>query len=106
LPRAELLAVALARGAAKLGIFPKRFRRPHFQSRDADWTVGALDADRDDHDRLVHFRIRSLGHRIDRRARPLARRTDPALVLRLCRTARALCAAYARPLQKVVGGAL
>jgi ATP-binding cassette subfamily B multidrug efflux pump len=43
---------------------------------------------------------------IDRRGRPLARGTDPALVLRLCRAARAFRAAHARPLQTVFGGTL
>ena len=74
--------VALARGAAELGVLPERFRRPHFQSRDADRAVGALDADRDDHHRLVHHRLRRIGDRADRFGRALACGADPAVVRR------------------------
>ena len=42
--RPDPLAIALARGAPELGVLSERFRRPHFQSRDADRAVGALDA--------------------------------------------------------------
>ena len=53
--RPDPLAVALARGAAELGVLSERFRRPHLQPRDADRAVGALDADRDHHHGLVHL---------------------------------------------------
>ena len=80
--RTGALAVALARGAAELGVLPERFRRPHFQSRDADRALGALDADRDHHHGLVHYRLRRFRHRADRLGRSLARGADPAVVLR------------------------
>ena len=81
--RTGALAGALARGAAELGVLPERFCRPHFQSRDADRALGALDADRDHHHSLVHYRLRRFRDRANRLGRTLARGSDPAVVFGL-----------------------
>ena len=81
--RHDPLAVALARGAPELGVLSERFRRPHFQPGDADRAVGALDADRDHHHRLVHYSVRRLRHRLDGCRGSLACRADPAVVREL-----------------------
>ena len=100
--RPDPLAIALARGAAELGVLSERFRRPHFQSRDADRAVGALDLDRDHHHGLVHSGLWLFRHRADGFRRSLARRADPAVVFRLCGAAGLFRAAHARALQGVV----
>ena len=97
--RADPLAVALARGAPELGVLSERFCRENLQPRDADRSVGALDADRDHHHRLVHYSVRRLRHRLDGGSGPLARRADPALVLQLRRAAVLFRAAHARALE-------
>jgi len=104
--RVDSVASALARGAAELGVFPERLRRAHFQSGDADRPVSALDADRDHYHHLVHFSLWRLGHCLDRGRRSLACRTNPAVVFRLYRVARAFRAAHARSFEKILGSAL
>ncbi len=100
------LAVALARGAAELGVLSERFCRPHFQPRHADRAVGALDADGDDYHGLVHPGVRHLGAGDDRRGGPLAGGADPAVVLGLCGAAALLRAAHARTLESQFDRAL
>ena len=97
--RPGALAVALARGAAELGLLSERFRRAHFQPRDADRSLGALDADRDHHHGLVHYGLWQFGHSADRHGGPLAGAADRAVVLRLCGAAVLFRAAHARALE-------
>src|SRR5215211_6559026 len=94
------LAESLARGAAELGVFPKRLRRPHLESRHADGAGVAREPGRLGHRGLVRDRLRHDRPDHDRRRRLVADDPDPVLVRRLYRAARLLRAAHARPLEE------